>query len=275
MRGNWMIRTLACGIGLAMGATGVSASVTGATVADADNGDYTLTSVTVSRGSAGSFTYLPSQLTGVDLTDVAAYSVPFISQYNASLPAPGTRATLIEDNRLDTGVTNPVKTTSPFDQAFEVTFLEPVVNSTGDDIVIFKLASTFTTRFYIDNDPAKHVDIGSANISGALINSMPYTRFVYNNNGDTTVNDLAELESATGFTASNKSSNVDAIGIDLSLFGIAEGETLTSIRFQAGNDMIDPVLIAGLPAVPEPGSFTLIGGIAAGMLLRRRSRGVA
>src|SRR5688500_14863911 len=88
----------AIGWAVAAAAAPAAAAVIGATVADASSGDYTLTSVSVTRGGAGTFTYVPSQLTGVDLTDVAAVSLPFLAPgTNASIPAPGTRATLLED----------------------------------------------------------------------------------------------------------------------------------------------------------------------------------
>ena len=90
-------------VGPALDAEG---SVFGATVADASNGNYALTSVSVTRGAAGAFTHVPSQLTGVDLTDVDAFQLPILVPSGASLPASGTRAALLEDGRLDIGIIN-------------------------------------------------------------------------------------------------------------------------------------------------------------------------
>src|SRR4051794_17102910 len=80
-----------------LGLRPAAGSLIGVTVADASSGNYTLTSLSMSRGGAGNFTYVPSQLTGVDLTDVDAFQLPILVPNNASLPASGTRATLLED----------------------------------------------------------------------------------------------------------------------------------------------------------------------------------
>lgn len=271
-----MIMMAGMGAGLVLTAGQSMAEVTGATVANAAQGNYNLTSVTVTRGSAGSITYLPSQITGVDLTDVAAYNVPIMSQANSSIPAPGTRATLLEDNRLDTGVTSPVTYVNPIDLSFEVTFLRPVVNSVGDDIVIFSLDGGTTTRFYINNSKSQYVDVV---MTGApkVVSGVPVKRYGYSNpnppagHGATTVYDLEELESPVGyFFATDLSYDVYAATIDLSSFGLAEGESITSMRYQAVSGRINTVYIGGLPVVvPEPASVSVLVGLMAAGLLRR------
>lgn len=277
MRGNWMIAACASGLGLGLLAIEGRAAVTGATVADATTANYNLTSVTVDRGSAGSITYLPSQLTGVDLTDVAAYSVPLMTQYNASIPAPGTRATLLEDNRLDTGVTSPVTYLNSIDLAFEVTFLRPVVNSTGDDIVLFTLGSNTTTQFYINNDKSQYANVVMDANSPKVVSGVTVGRIGYKNpsTSSTTVYDLAELESPTGyFFATTLTYDVYAASIDLSSFGVPLGGSVSSLRFQAVSNRISPVYIAGLPAVPEPTALIWMVAASAGLLRpsRRRTR---
>ncbi len=275
MRGNWMIAACASGLGLGLLAIEGRAAVTGATVADATTANYNLTSVTVDRGSAGSITYLPSQLTGVDLTDVAAYSVPLMTQNNASIPAPGTRATLLEDNRLDTGVTSPVTYFNPIDLAFEVTFLRPVVNSTGDDIVLFTLGSNTTTQFYINNDKSQYANVVMDANSPKVVSGVTVGRIGYKNpnTNSATVYDLAELESPTGyFFATTLTYDVYAASIDLSSFGVPLGGSVSSLRFQAASNRISPVYIAGLPAVPEPTALIWMVGASVGLLRPSRRR---
>ena len=260
----------------AMPASSASAAVIGATVADASSGNYTLTSVSVTRGSAGTFTYVPSQLTGVDLTDVGATGSVLLVPNNASVPAPGTRSTLLEDGRLDTGVINPVSTSAAVDFSFEVTFSNPVVNSDGEDILVFEVGGGDPTRFYANGNAAQSFDVTASNFATNLLSGMPITLYAYSGG---TVDDLAELETSTTYTLDAGGSNpssVAAVGLDLSSFGIPTGATISSLRFQTTNtsSRLDPVLIVGLPAVPEPAGAAVAALAFSGVLLSRRRNGV-
>lgn len=270
-----------------LGAAGVMVgaargAVIGATIADASSGDYTLTSVSVTRGSAGTFTYVPSQLTNVELTDVASFATPLlVPGLNAAVPVPGTRASLLEDWRLDSGVIEPFSTSGGAFDSFEVTFLSPVVNSAGEDILVFDAGAQETTFFYINDDDSAAGNASSpqrvapANFSSTLLN-VNYSLFSYNDglgNGSQSqnVDSLEELESPTGFTfnSNGTGAGVAAVGLDLSNFGVPLGGTVSSIRFQSVSGRIDPVVIVGLPAVPEPAG---LGVLATGALLLRRRR---
>jgi hypothetical protein len=191
------VKLLAVAIGGAAAATvsTASAAVVGVTIADASSGNYTLTSVTISRGGAGTFTYLPGQLTGVDVTDIAATGNSIAVQSAASVPAAGTRATMLEDGRLDTGLINPFSTSSPATDAFEVTFLAPVVNSTGADVVVFEIGAGDPTAFWVNDDRvANRHDVAAADFNTNLLTGMPFTQYAYANpGGGTNVTGLSDL----------------------------------------------------------------------------------
>jgi hypothetical protein len=261
---------------LLAGAAAASASVLGVTVADASTGDYTLTSVTVNRSGAGTFTYLPGQLTGVDLTDVDAFSVPILVPNGASLPAAGTRATLIEDGRLDTGVINVTTINGTPDRSVERTFDQPVVNSAGADILVFNIGNDDGIRWWINDDRAgQSADLPSSSLSANLLSGITLTQYKYLPNGGNILS-LDDLESdASNFAFdSDGSSTVNAFELDLSSVGVASGASVNSIRLQSltSGGRADPVLVAGLPAVPEPASLALAGSAAAVTLLGRRRR---
>ena len=252
---------------LALAAGRAGAAVLGLTVADASTGNYALTSLSVTRGSAGTITYTPGRLIGVDLTDGASVQVPLAVTAGTSVPAVGTRAALLEDFRLDTGVINPFGNTNPDADSFEVTFRSPVVNSTGEDIVVLEIGSGDATSFWVDNNrAARGRDVTASNFSGTLLGGMPFTLYKYAGATDSNINDLAELESATGFSLDKDDvSTIVGLGLDLSSFGVPLGASVTSLRFQAGSasSRIDPVLIVGLPPVPIAGDANLDGRLNA------------
>ena len=259
---------------LAGGAT-ARATVIGVTVADASSGDYTLTSVSVTRGGAGTFTYVPSQLIGVDLTDVDAFSVPILVPSGASLPAAGTRATLIEDGRLDTGVINITTTNGTPDRSVELAFDAPVVNSAGADILIFNIGNDDGIRWWINDDRTnRSADLPASSLSSNLLTGITLTQYAYTPNSGNILS-LADLESdASNFSFdSTGSSTVNAFELDLSSVGVAAGGSVDRIRFQSltSGGRADPVLVAGLPAVPEPACSSCFA-VAAVFAAARRSR---
>jgi hypothetical protein len=265
---------------VAVAATGLIAaaaargSLVGVTIVDASSGDYTLTSITVDRG-ANTFTYVPADLIGVDLTDVDAFQIPLLTQGNASLPAAGTRAALIEDGRLDTGVVNITTTNGTPDRSMELTFASPVINSDGEDILLLELDGGDSVRFWINDDRTnRSADVAAASFSGSLISGMPYTAFAYNNAGDQDINSLSELESPLGFTANpTTEGTIRGVGLDLSAVGVPLGGSVDRIRLQSiagAGGRVDPVFIAALPPVPEPAALALL---ALTPLIARRRRG--
>ncbi len=251
------------------------ANILGITINNADTNDYTLTSVTLTRGAAGAFTYTPAQLIGVDVTDIAATGNSLAVQVGAPVPAPGARATLLEDNRLDTGLINPFSTGSPADDAFEVTFLRPVINSDGADLLVFEIGGGDPTAFWVNNDRVNHrYDVTASSFNTNLLTGVPFTQYAYANpGGGTNVNGLAALESPTGWggTGADGSTAIAGLALDLSSFGIAPGGSVTSLRWQTTStpNRLDAVYVAGLPAVPEPASLSLLAAAGVGLLARR------
>jgi hypothetical protein len=250
-------------------------SIVGVTVADASSGDYTLTSVSVTRGGAGTFTYVPADLTAVQLTDIDSFSIPIMAPGGSTLPPPGARAALIEDGRLDTGVINVTTTNGTPDRSMEITFASPVINSDGEDILLFDRDGGDSVRFWINDDRAgQSADILAAAFTGNLISSMPFVEFTYNNAGDTDINSLDELNSPVGFTANpTGTGTIRGAGLDLSAVGVPLGGSIDRIRLQSiagAGARIDPVFFAALPPVPEPAALALL---ALTPLIARRRRG--
>lgn len=255
------------------GASSASAAVIGATVADVSSGNYTLTSVSVTRGGAGTFTYVPSQLIGMDLTDVDAFSEVLLVPRGESLPAQGLRATMIEDGRLDTGVVNITTTNGSEDRSLQATFTQPVINSTGDDIILFDLNGQDSIRWWT-TDRASGANVLTASFAGPLLTGMPYTTYSYvpNSSNVLGLEDLESPEEDWG-PASDGTGSVFAVGLDLSTLGVPLGGSVSSIRLQSlanQGGRIDPLLIAGLPVVPEPAGMALLAVAAGGMMHRRR-----
>ncbi len=277
-----LIRIAACVLGaaLAMGsASVVSARVIGMTVADVSSGDYTLTSVSVDRGPAGIFTYLPHQLTGVTLTDVDASWTPLLVSRGAPVPPVGSRASVLEDWRVDTAITEVTSTNGSADRSMEVTFTRPVINSDGPDILFFEFGGNEPIRWWINNDrDNQSAIVQTSAYSSVLMQGIPYTQYAYNNNGDRAIDSLEKLETTTvGWSSgTNGSGGLFALSLDLSTLGVPLHGSVTSIRFQtqavAGSSArVDPALIVGLPAVPEPAGIALIGLAATALGCRRRA----
>lgn len=212
---------------------------------------------------------------------IRARLVHFKSSDTASLitppgsPPPSSRATLLGDLILNSGVINPGGADEPpvgdpvpagpdATPGFAVEFAEPVVNLPGDDVVLFefhrKLGSppggdaffvgplraaaglrwVRIERFDFDVDDPRAIPIG------------PFTLWRLAQPAQS----LQELEHApVSPAASPDDFKALAVGIDLSRLGYAEGAEVGGLFFQdlSGKGlMVDPVLVAGLPTPQSP-----------------------
>jgi len=259
-----------------LSATRAGAAYVGLTT-EADG--YTLSSITLDRDGIEN-TYAASQLIGVDLTAFkgSGNSVLLLGA-GQGIPSPGSRATLIEDLRLDNGVINPA--TSPND-AVQFEFAAPVVNSRGEDMVLFEIAGTAG----FDPDRALITINGVGRPIGDLAGDLAsFTDTGLNmtysgvGQGSETIDTLAELESDTfPSIGTGNTQNLAIITLDFSDFGVAPNATVTGFALRSAtvqSDTIDPVFAAGLPEaiIPEPGTllvWSLLTALGTGLGWRRR-----
>jgi hypothetical protein len=103
---------------------------------------------------------------------------------------------------------------------------------------------------------------------------MPFTLYQYRDSASSdNILSLSDLESDTGFSFNaNSSGTVNAVELDLSSVGVPLGGSISSIRFQTlagGTGRLDPVMVVGLPAVPEPAGITIIFAVVAAAATRQ------
>ena len=204
-----------------------------------------LTSIEVDRGLAGTQEYTPANLIGVTLTcfDGLTDEVLFVPQGDPAPPM-GTRATLMSDDSLATGVINPDNEPDNYCVAFD----QPVCNSHGPDILIFEIDPT--TGGSAGGD-ALQVSINGQTIGQnawkLLSGFIPLT--LYGTNPNATPNTLADLETFDFNDSRNVGDQaVYGIAIDLTDFGVAPGACVGSMMF-ASTAGVDPVMVAGLPGI--------------------------
>lgn len=236
----------------------------------------TVTGITLTRGAEDcTYTVADGGLINVQLTSFAAYNASsLLIPYGSTYPASGSRHTLLEDWRLDSGVINPAVSAT----AMGVTFNAPVFNVAGADILLFEYAGDRG----ITPDPVQFkingVTKSYAGSLASLVLSNSPKEFTCNTvktrsgSTDITVTSLAALESASLALSSTGevTQGVTVLAIDLSDYGVALGQSVSSMTFgSTGSTVtIDPVLIVGL--VPEPATLGLLA--AGGLALLRRKR---
>jgi len=261
-------------------------------------GREVLDSVTVERG-VGREVIPGSDLIGIDVIHFngATTSALAVPGSETSVPT-GTRAALLDgDLALNSGLINPGRaaysgtwgcTVDPVlrlaggtgpdgAEGMGFVFDEPVVNGPGIDVILFELDNGGTLDsgdgFWLS---PLHFEAGlhSFLYTGADYDLFePLTSFRVGTLAATNTIDDIET-SAAGLGSAASSFRWHAIGIDLSDLGYARWASATGLFLQAADpsEVIDPVLIVGLQAIPEPATLALLGLGALGLLRRRRRR---
>jgi len=238
--------------------------------------DVVLTSVTVRRGK-GTVVFDAKRLIGVRLVAFRSPSPAIAARPGDWGPAQGARAGLLHDNSLNTGLLNPGGQDEPLSAdpvltgpnatpGMAVRFVRPVVNLPGDDVVLFELhrriasppegdAFHVSPLHFAPGLRSLTVDAFDIHIDHPKV--LPIAGFdLYRIAGGP--QSLAAIEKA-GIAKTNGAPLDDfkimAVGIDLSKLGYPLGARVEGLFFQnkgAGGMMLDPLLVAGLPAPVPP-----------------------
>ena len=208
--------------------------------------DNVLDTITLIRGGQA-FTYTSGELVSNTVTAYGGQTTDtksrlFLSEGTTTAPAAGSRASVLEDFCFETGFVNAA--------SWSVSFATPVVNSYGPDLFLFDWGSGSATDAFQVTAP----NSATKNYAASSFVSLAASRNAELFQSSGTANTLALLESAaTTFSDSGGSSaSVGAVGIDLSDFGYAQGQTVASLDFTdtSSTGGIDPLLIAGTPVLP-------------------------
>jgi hypothetical protein len=251
------------------------------------NGD--ISQIVVERGGTD-YTYSQSDLIGISLTEVNAEQAASIVVGNGDAVPGGTAANAgpardatLEDWSVETGVVNiqdnPIAeadgaTPQAARTGLAFSFDQAVVNSDDADVIIIELGTDSqtaddvalkTTAFTDDTDGVEFTN------SSAALASVNYDRYTADQGEVENLDNLRNFS----FTFGNDNLNdfrVYGIEVDLDDLGVSSNATASDLLLRAasGSANVDPVLIFGLPAIPEPGSLALLAGGAVWLLRRRR-----
>jgi hypothetical protein len=174
-------------------------------------------------------------------------------------PAAADRMDLLQDNSLGTSIANIRELT--------VQFNAPVVNNPGTDILLFD---------YGAGDPFNLTINSTTNLIAATSFQSVLGNFTVDQyRADATLDTLAKwTDSANTFDFFQTITNqgISVLEVDLTNFGVAAGGSINtpSITRNGTTGVFDPAMIL---AIPEPGTWALLtGSLAAMMILRRRRR---
>jgi len=238
-----------------------------------NRGEMLLVGVTVTRG-AGDVTFDASKLIGVRLTHFKSSDTNCLAVVAGSpAPPPGERDLLLRDNKLNTGLINPGGQRTPLTAdpvlegsnatpGFAVTFDSPVINLPGDDVVFFEFHRELNSplggdAFFVSplrfETGLRTVAFDAFDIRCDDPRALPLAGFgLYRlASPPNSANDLQTAALATANSGPIEDFKVLALGIDLSKLGYPEGAQVSGLFFQDKDGtglLLDPVLIAGLPA---------------------------
>ncbi|MFT5121655.1 MAG: hypothetical protein ACI97B_000280 [Verrucomicrobiales bacterium] len=244
-----------------------------------------VTAATVGGGSGaelldltiGAKTYSQSDLIGGTVTGFAGAQAGVILMPNGvSAPAPGLRGSLLGgDFDLETGNINSASGST----AVTFTLNAPVFNRPGPDLVFFEIATNLAERDAFSMQINGTTIAYDGNVAGVWGPSLFNTRSADVNSASLTPSNITQLEAGTttfNLTSTEVNQGVYGIGLELSDFGVALNDSITTIQYGsrtgvagAGNGTIDPVLLMGI-AIPEPGSGMLLFMGMAGLIAWRK-----
>jgi len=235
--------------------------------------DTVLTSIVVTQGRR-TVAYDASKLIGVTVSHFKSPDTRnVIYAADREAPAPGTRAALLGDLKLNTGLINPGGQGTPptgdpilegpgASPGMAVMFDSPVTNHSGDDVVVFEIQRGDSPpegdAFHVGplhfTQGLRAITVHVFDVTFDHPSALPatgYVPYLF----PRAVGSLEELQSQPlTRSASPGGFKALAVGVDLSELGYKEGATVDGLFVQdAGSPgvRVDPVLIAGLPA-PEP-----------------------
>ena len=254
---------------LAIIAVGLFASSLSAAITITRSGNL-ITDIQADRGGT-QYNYDDAELIGIDVTayggTTAGTARLILPNQGGSgttpAPPPGDRAALLENLSMDRGFNNVVN--------WQVMFDQPIVNDTGIDVILFDFGDNSDTISVSIPSGTPQNYIGS-DFQVVVPNNPSIHVLIDIRISDGTANTLTLLESpSTVFNGtSGSASGVVALGIDLTDLGVAPGGSASVLNFSDPDGTIDPLVIVGLPAIPEPGSLILLGVGGVLMLTRRR-----
>ena len=241
-----------------------------------NRGEMALVGVSVRRGK-DVVTFDATKLVCVRVTHFKARDVSnIVTVAGSAAPSQGNRGALLGDRLLNTGLINPGGQDEPLtsDPVLEgsdstpglaVEFVRPVVNGPGDDVVFFEFHTTVNSptggdAFHVSplrfEDGLHSVTFQRFDITCDDPGALPLAGFDLHRFAKP-VQSADELQAAPikkGNSAPLTTFKVLAVGIDLSKLGYPAGAEVPGLFFQdkgTSGLQVDPVLIAGLPAV-EP-----------------------
>lgn len=249
-RHRWMG---ACALGLGLIAAGTAqAAVVDAVigVAPDDGTSFVLAGIVVDRGDG------PVTIDAADLINVRLTAISDVQRINPG-PAPeiGQRHHVLEDLDIRSGVINAPNLS--FD------FLAPVINGPGADILIFDWGTSNDPFDITINGVTMTIGVNSSLHILQSVKNQPQVQAEFSSRPG----HLDEFQNNEGFVTATSESSVNVIPLDLSIFGLLEGQAATSLTISNGAGL-DVQAILGLP-IPEPTSLALLamGGV---MLVARR-----
>lgn len=268
IRTHWLLTCLFLTPTVSASAALVPANITTVTALNAVGnggslGNGNLTSIETDGTGLGGV-IMPSGLIGVSVTGFTDSNAAQIGTARGGTPVPTPVQAAVEDFNIDTGILN-------YD-TISLSFNSPVENRPGADIIVVDIGRDTADAFDVTiNGQTNSIAAGSDVFDG------PERSFSVHTATTSSFSSVADLNAASftvnsGFQTSERPVNL----LDLSDFGIADGDAVTLITFanpSPGVSGHDIMLVAGFAAaVPEPSSLLFFSVLSTAAVVRNRRR---